>query len=92
MVVDSGLMLYQMMSEGKKNEIKTSLSKGNIISADAMHCQKEPLLPFLGTDLEGIVDINFNGKKDGFAFLILTPKNLVHIQDMAKKQRPPSAF
>jgi predicted transposase YbfD/YdcC len=48
MVVDSGLMLYQSTSEGKKNEIKTLQAmletvpvKGNIISADAMHCQKE---------------------------------------------------
>jgi predicted transposase YbfD/YdcC len=48
MVVDSGLMLYQTTSEGKKNEIKTLQAmldtlpvKGNIISADAMHCQKE---------------------------------------------------
>ena len=48
MVVDSGLMLYQTTSEGKKNEIKTLQAmletlriKGNIISADAMHCQKD---------------------------------------------------
>jgi len=48
MVVDSGLMLYQTTSEGKKNEIKTLQAmletlpvKGNIISADAMHCQTE---------------------------------------------------
>lgn len=48
MVVDSGIMLYQTTSEGKKNEIKTLQAmletlqvKGNIISADAMHCQKE---------------------------------------------------
>ncbi len=48
MVVNSGLMLYQTPSEGKKNEIKTLQAmletlpvKGNVISADAMHCQKE---------------------------------------------------
>ena len=48
MVVDSGVMLYQTTSEGKKNEIKTLQSmletlpvKGKIISADAMHCQTE---------------------------------------------------
>ena len=48
MVVDSGLMLYQTTSEGKKNEIKTLQAmletlpvKGNIISADELHCQKE---------------------------------------------------
>lgn len=48
MVVESGIMLYQRTSEGKKNEIKTLQKmletlpvKGNIISADAMHCQTE---------------------------------------------------
>jgi predicted transposase YbfD/YdcC len=48
MVVDSGLKLYQTTNEGEKNEIKTLQAmpetlpvKGNIISADAMHCQKE---------------------------------------------------
>lgn len=48
MAVESGVVLYQSPSESKKNEIKTMQSmleivpiKGHIISADAMHCQKE---------------------------------------------------
>ena len=48
MVVESGLILYQSECQDKKNEIKTLRSmlevipvKGAVISADAMHCQKD---------------------------------------------------
>lgn len=48
MVVDSGLVLTQQESEGKKNEIKTMQAmlqslevKGTLISADAMHTQTQ---------------------------------------------------
>ncbi len=70
MIVESGLILTQKESEGKKNEIKTmqamlsSLSvKGAVITADAMHCQTKTaeLIKERGADY--VLQVKNNQKK-----------------------------
>jgi len=76
MVVESGLMLYQSTSEGKKNEIKTMQSmleilpvKGTILSADAMHCQKETAQQIRNKGADYVLQVKDNQKnlKDNIA-------------------------
>jgi len=70
MIVESGLILTQRESEGKKNEIKTmqamlsSLSvKDAVITADAMHCQTKTaeLIKERGADY--VLQVKNNQKK-----------------------------
>ena len=69
MVVDSGLMLYQSTSEGKKNEIKTLQSmlevlpvKGAILSTDAMHCQKDTASKIQDKGADYVLQVKDNQK------------------------------
>lgn len=69
MVVDSGLMLYQSTSEGKKNEIKTLQSmlevlsiEGAIVSADAMHCQKATATKIRSKGADYVLQVKDNQK------------------------------
>ena len=69
MIVESGLILTQKESEGKKNEIKTmqamlsSLSvKGAVITADAMHCQTKTASLIKARDADYVMQVKNNQK------------------------------
>ena len=69
MVVESGLILTQKESEGKKNEIKTmqamltSLSvKGSVITADAMHCQTKTAALIKEREADYVLQVKNNQK------------------------------
>ena len=70
LVVDSGLMLYQSESMGKKNEIKTMQAmldviplKGHVISADAMHCQTKTLEKAQANGADAVLQLKGNQKR-----------------------------
>jgi len=69
MVVESGLTLYQSESQDKKNEIKTLRSmldvipvKGGVISADAMHCQKDTVKKIRAKQADYVLQVKNNQK------------------------------
>lgn len=70
MVVESGITLYQTPSESKKNEIKTLRSmlevipvQGAILSADAMHCQKETVTLIQKKNADYVLQVKDNQKQ-----------------------------
>ncbi|PCJ46333.1 MAG: ISAs1 family transposase [Gammaproteobacteria bacterium] len=69
MVVESGLILTQKESEGKKNEIKTMQAmlsslevKGAVITADAMHCQTKTAALIQERDADYVLQVKNNQK------------------------------
>lgn len=69
MVVDTGLTLYQSESMGKKNEIKTMQAMlevipvtGQVISADAMHCQTQTLAKAQEKGADVVLQVKNNQK------------------------------
>lgn len=69
MVVESGLILTQKESEGKKNEIKTMQAmlsslevKGAVNTADAMHCQTKTAELIQERDADYVLQVKNNQK------------------------------
>ncbi len=70
MIVESGLILTQKESEGKKNEIKTMQAmlsslevKGAVITADAMHCQTKTAELIRERGADYVLQVKNNQKK-----------------------------
>ncbi len=70
MVVDSGLVLFQSECKEKENEITVLRSmldniavKGAVISADAMHCQKETAEKIIDKGADYVLQVKNNQKK-----------------------------
>ena len=69
MVVDSGLLLFQSACKDKDNEITTLRSmlevmpvKGAVLSADAMHCQKETAKLVIEKEADYMLQVKNNQK------------------------------
>lgn len=70
MVVESGLVVYQRLSEGKKNEIGTVQQLLDIldisdacVTLDAMHCQKETVRRLRARGADYIIQLKANQKR-----------------------------